>query len=479
MRLGLSVALQYDLSTSPNLLPAFVSGDSGAYQMGATEVLRTTVDKRAGGRVHVEAAITDLRTQRCRKVIDADAPSEKGLIVALNSIAKQIDPQATDFSTTSAGALQSFTTAAQSAGLQARARDLRAAIQADPGFGLAYLLLLNTVAPTSEQSLAEVLSQADIHRNTFKPLDQARLAELSARLKHEGLRRQEETASAVLKLAPNDVETLAALGVTRFLQGDATGGHRFLGRALQLSPGNESIRQELAHGLIETKRYAEAEKLIVNPTDLAICFLLQGDMARANAAMEKLTASLGNPELKTLFRANWLAISGNVNQAVDIIKHADFSDPTARSAALVQVAFWQAMGHDFTGAKNSAARARKLTTSSGSLALVAQLLTQADKPPAEWRRQIAAAALNTSSEQILLGYGFFLYGHYSDSASVWQQILNQSGDTDLRARAMLASSLDHAGRADEARRIRVQPFVPEFGDIYAPISFNEMRRLIR
>jgi hypothetical protein len=44
---------------------------------------------------------------------------------------------------------------------------------------------------------------------------------------------------------------------------------------------------------------------------------------------------------------------------------------------------------------------------------------------------------------------------------------------------MLASSLDRAGKLDEARRVRVQPFVPEFGDIYAPISFSEMRRMMK
>lgn len=445
--------------------------------MGATEVLRTTVDERPGGLLHLQALITDLRTQRARNVIDRET-SESGLVASLNSIASQIDPRATRFSTGNTGALQLFTTAAQSSELQARASDLRGAIHADPGFGLAYLLLLNTVAPAGEQTLSAVLSEADLHRNSFNRLDRARLAELTARLKREGLQRQEQTASAVLKLAPNDVETLVALGSTRFLQGDAADGQRFLGRALQLSPGNESIRQELARGLIQTKRYAEAEKLAANPTDLAICYLLNGDLSRADAAMEKLAASLGSAELKALFRANWLAISGRVDQAIETVHHADFPDSTARSAALVQVAFWQAMIHDFAGAKQSAAAARKLSAP-GSLALVAELLAGAEKPPAQWRHQMDAAPLNTSSKQILLGYGFFLYGHYSEAAGIWQQVVNQSGDTDLRARAMLASSLEHAGRPDEARSVRVQPFVPEFGDIYAPISFNEMRRLIK
>jgi cytochrome c-type biogenesis protein CcmH/NrfG len=137
------------------------------------------------------------------------------------------------------------------------------------------------------------------------------------------------------------------------------------------------------------------------------------------------------------------------------------------------------MTHDFAGAQRSAAQAFRLAGSRGTLTAIAQLLTRASEPPAQWRSQVEAASQDKSSAQTLLGYGFFLYGRYPEAVQVWEQIVNQSGDTDLHARAMLAASLEHAGRAGEARRVRVQPFVPEFGDIYAPISFNEMRRLIQ
>jgi tetratricopeptide (TPR) repeat protein len=479
MRLGVPIAFQYDLATSPDLSAAFVHGASGAYQMRATALLRTTVEKRRGGRIRVQAVLSDLATQRNRRVIEADASSEEALLSTLNSVAKQIEPRSTSFSTASVRGLQAFTAAAESSDLRQRIHDLRAAIEADPNFGLAYMLLLNTVALTGEQNTAAAIRQVTDRFRAFTPLDQARLNEIMARLKHAGLQKQETTAAAVLKLAPNDVDTLAALGSARFLQGDAEGGRRFLRRALELSPDNNKLRQDLAHGLIQTKRYAEAGKLLTNPADLAVCLLLAGNASQANATMDKMMQSLGSAELKTLFRANWLAISGDVNKAIETVQGGTFTNLAAHSAGLVQVAFWQSMTHDFAGAQRSAAQAYRLAGNRGTLTAIAQLLTRAKEPPAQWRRDVESASLDKSSAQTLLGYGYFLYGRYPEAVQVWEEMVNQSGNTDLHARAMLAASLEHAGRAGEARRVRVQPFIPEFGDIYAPISFNEMRRLIQ
>ncbi len=479
MSLGIPIAIQYDLAPAANLIAAFAHGVSGAYQMQASAVVRTTVESRPGGRLHIQAVIMDASTQRNRQVIDVDAGSEAGLIPALNSMVKQISAASTSFSTGNTRALQAFTAAADTSNLQARIHQLNAAIDLDPRFGLAYMLLLNTVAGTGERNTEPLIAQIAKRRSDFTPIDRARLGEIIARLQHAGLAEKEEAGQAVLKLAPNDVDTLVALGVGRFLQGDAKGGRQFLERALDLSPGNANIRQDLVRGFIQTKNYKDAEKLIANPTDLAICFLLEGNLVQANATVAKVLQSLNSAELKALFEANWLAIAGQIPKAIETVEGATFTSRVVQSAGLVQIALWQAMTHDFAAAKKNAARAYQLNNTRGSLAAIAQLLTQAEQPVAEWRRKVESASLDTVSARTLLGYGFFLYGRYPDSAEVWRQILTQSGDTDLHARAMLAASLDRAGRTDEARKIRVQPFIPEFGDIYAPISFNEMRRLIQ
>jgi tetratricopeptide (TPR) repeat protein len=447
--------------------------------MEATALLRTTIESGPGGRLHIQAIITSASTQRNRQVIDVDAASETNLISALNSLVRQINAASVNFSTSNTRALQAFTAAANTSNLQTRIDQLSSAVSLDPHFGLAYMLLLNTVAATGGHNVEGVISQVANRRNNFTPIDRARLREIIARLQHAGLAEKENAAEAVLKLVPNDVDTLVALGVDRFLQGDADGGRRSLERALELSPGNESIRQDLAHGLIQTRHYKDAEKLITNPADLAVCLLLQGNASQANATIDKVVGSMNNADLKVLFRANWLAISGELEKAIEAVEDATFANRATQSAGLVQIAFWQSMERDFAGAKKSAARACELNGTRGSLATVAQLLTEAQKPPAEWRREVELARLDPVSSRTLLGYGFFLYGRYPEAAEVWRQILDQSGDTDLHARAMLAASLDKAGRSGDARKIRVQPFIPEFGDLYAPISFNQMRRLIQ
>jgi hypothetical protein len=106
-------------------------------------------------------------------------------------------------------------------------------------------------------------------------------------------------------------------------------------------------------------------------------------------------------------------------------------------------------------------------------------VTRGDAPAAEWRDQVSALGLRGEPAQIVLGYGFFLNRHYAEAAEVWQQILQRSGGADLRARAMLAASLEHEGRAADARTILVQSFVPDFNDLYAAVPFKEMRRLLQ
>lgn len=479
MALGIPIVVQYDLAPAANMIAVYVNGVSGAYQMGATAVLRTTVQGGPGGRLHIQAVISDASTQRNRRVIDAETASEANLIPAFNSLARQISAAATNFSTDDTRALQAFTVAAGNSDLQTRIHQLRAATSFDPRFGLAYMLLLNTVASIGEHKSEPLISEVTSRQDTFMPIDRARLHEIIARLQHAGLSERESAGMAVLKLAPNDIDTLTALGAVRFLQGDTNGGRRFLERAMELSPGNENIRRNLAIGLVETKNYEAAEKLITNPADLATCLLLQGKDAEANAIIEKTVESLNNAALKALFRANWLAISGHMGQAIETVKGATFTSRVAQSAGLVQMAVWQSMTHHFEDAQKSAAKAREVNGSQNLLAMIAQLLTQAEKPADDWRREVGAASLDPVAAQALLGYGFFLYSRYADAVEVWQKAVDQSGDTDLHARAMLAASLDRAGRRGEARKIRVQPFIPEFGDIYAPISFNEMRRLIQ
>lgn len=65
----------------------------------------------------------------------------------------------------------------------------------------------------------------------------------------------------------------------------------------------------------------------------------------------------------------------------------------------------------------------------------------------------------------------------SETVEHWQAVVQQSGETDLAARAMLAAALERAGQTTQAQSLNPLPFLPEFTDPNAPVAFNTARRL--
>ncbi len=476
---GLPLALEEDFATSPGLVATVVNDVSGAYQFGANAVLRATVERRQGG-FHVEGSMTGMSTQRNLKTVDVDIPAS-GLLPFANAFAKRIDNRATDFPTKNERAFQMFAAALQSASLQTRMQLLNDAISVDPAFGLAYIALAQTAAQANPNSVPALLAKAQEHAGSFIPLDRARLHAFAAQALHAPIARQEAGLRGLLQLAPNTLDALTGLGAISFIGGDASGGERLMTRALELSPGNVNVRQQLARGLLESRRFADAEKMLAgldnNPAvlpSLAVCILLEGDRARADTIAEQFSRSL-YPGVQALYRATWFAVSGDPAKALTTIEGVNFADPPLQSAALAHRVIWQLMQNNFAAAKGSAAAAAEMP---GLFTSEAVLLSRADEPLDQWRALVDSSGMNAGRKQNVLGYGLFLGAHYSEAAQIWQKALDTSGGADLGARAMLASSLGHAGNTQAARKVLVEPFVPDFGDAYAAISFGEMRRLL-
>jgi len=484
MKAAVPLVLQQDFLTCKNLAAGLVAGESTAYQIGAVNVLRVTVEA-ANGRIRMEATLTDLATQRNREVVRVEAPSPGGFVPALNALAKKLNPEASAFSTNNVQAVQALTTAAESANLQTRVQLLSGAIAADPSFGTAYIVLAESLAQAGQDAGA-ILAKAAGHLSSFTPLDRARFNLLAARLSHASLAQQEQATSAVLGIAPNDGDALAALGAQRFLLGDAQGGERVLTRAITLNPANANLRRELALGLFETKNFAKAEKEFLGIDnnasilpELATCILLEGDVHRADSVFDRyLALRPANDPLTVFLRGEWLAISGRQREAVALLQHASSTNPQFQSLALSQISIWQLMGGQTTEAKKSAALAAQLDPRSNSIAGVVLLITRGDRDPAQWMAQVNASGLNDQIKQPVLGYGLFLNRHYAEAAEVWQRLEQHAGGADLKARTMLSASLDRAGRLEDARKVLVQPFVPEFGDLYGAVAFDEMNRLL-
>jgi Flp pilus assembly protein TadD len=491
MSLGIALALEQDFATSRRIASVLTEGDSGAYQHQATEVLRATVEERAG-RIHVLATITNLSNQRVITAEEVDSGSPAGMLAAVNALAKHIDTQSTEFSTKNEQAWQAYTDAAASSNVQTRVEMLNRAVNADPAFGLAYLVLAQVLNQAGGQNLGPLLAAAASHRDAFTPLDRARFAALVARTSHAPLAQQANATGAVLQLAPNDVDALATLGSERFLQNNAAEGERLLKRALELSPGNVNLRAQLAEGLLENRRFAEAEHTFTGIDNspavlpqLAVCILLRGDVARANAVFSNYLTerAAANDPLLFLAQANWIAVSKTPAEGVQYLAGNHFSQDDLRSLASSQSCIWQLIGKDFTGAKENAAAASQLAKAPVPklFAAIAMLMAQSDEPLAQWREQVNGSPLEESIKHAVLAYGLFLNAHYTEAVTEWQALVEQSGGADLRARAMLAASLDRAGRGAEARKIPVEAFAPNLtgADQFAALPFAEMRRLLR
>lgn len=484
MKAAVPLVLAQDLATSRRFVPVIAGSESVAYQARASEMVDATVDRRHG-RLHIEAYIRDLQTQRNRRMLQADGE----LIDAVNKIAKKIDNHASDYSTKNSQALEAFSAAAQSSDTKAQIQNLNRAIGLGPAYGAAYLTLADVLA-RSGQDMQPLLAKARAQERDFTPLDRARFEELEAQVSHAPLKERGRTASAVLQLAPNDLNALTNLAADRFLQGDDTGA-ALLQRASVIDPGDASIRLALARGLLETKQFPEAEKVFVSLDsdpdvlpDLALCILLQGNRGRADSVFAKYEERLKQSKepFAPLAEANWLAVSGRIPEAIARLEAARFGQPDLESLAWSQIAVWQGASRDTAGSKKSAAHAVRLAkaTIARVFATAAALIANGDAQPEKWRAKVEASPLANSAKQTVLGYGFFVFGHYAQSAPVWRSLLQVSGDSDLRARAMLASSLEHLGRKAEAAKILVQPFLPNLagGDPYAAIAFGEMRRIL-
>jgi tetratricopeptide (TPR) repeat protein len=484
LKVGVPIVLQHDLSTAKSLLSGFAPDEAGALQGGATRLLRTSLENQQGG-VHIECTLVDAATHKVVRVEKADASSSSVLLPALNQIARKIAPDAIDFSTKNQQAWQAYATAESNNNPQQRAQFLNQAISMDANFGYAWVSLVEMIPAGRQTNMQGMIGDAKSHRAAFDAYDRARFDMVLNNLTNPPLADDIKSAQVVLALAPNDLNAMSALGNYQILAGDSAAGEQSLRKAVALNPSNVGLRFQLGRGLMQLRKFKEAQTTFAaiakNPAiypEMATCALLQGDKTGATASFEKFIASVQNDELKSLLRAVWAVMSGDRQQGIDLALNTKFNTPRIHSLALTDAVIWQAMGGDFTNAQKTVGLSSGIAGPAETLPQVAGLLADKATPAAEWQNKVQSVKLPDAVKQPILAYGFFLRGNYEEAAKAWQQVDNQSHGEDVHARAMLASSLDHAGKKDEAQHIKVIPFTPELADLYAAISFTEMRRLI-
>ncbi|MBV9265273.1 MAG: tetratricopeptide repeat protein, partial [Acidobacteriaceae bacterium] len=424
------IVLRQDLMSSPGLSGEIANDESAAYQNGATEVLRTTVENRSG-HMHAQAVITDLANQRNRKAIEVDGPPQSGLIGVLNEMAQRIDGRSTGFSTASDTALKAYVAGVTGRDSARQMQELDQAIAIDPHFGLAYLSQLQLLAASAPQQAQAVLANAVEHSSGFVALDQARLTAMRARLKNAPVAEQIHATEALLRLTPNDPDALLGLGSQLFLQGEAGTAESAFRKAIEFSPGNLNLRHQFAIGLIEAKQFRSAENVLSTLpenqnviTELAICVLLEGDAKRASSIYDRyLTAreAAKDPSV-ILLRANWLSVSEPLTQATSWLAGQKLPTPELQSLALSQLAIWEiSEGRVEDARKNvETAAQRGASPLSKMYALAAGWTVSAT-------RAISTAQLDDNTRSALSAYGLFLNRHYAEAAEVWRKLDQQSG----------------------------------------------------
>ncbi len=483
LKVGAPIVVQQDLVTAHTLIAGFAVDEAGATQNGATRLLRITLESRNGG-IHIEAATVNNTTHKVIKTDTADASPASMLLPALNSLAKKLDSYAVDFPTKNEAAVEALAAADASNNPQQRAQYLNQAINQDQNLGLAWTSLMDMIPLGRKADLKRMIDDAKTHRAAFSALDRARFDMSINRLEGAPPAEQIKAANAVLTLAPNDLDVLTVLGNNQILQGDSAAGEESLRRAARLNPGNPELRFQLARGLMELRKYKEAEG-VFNSIDkspsvypeLATCILLEGDKKRADTVADKFFASVQNEELRPLLHGAWQVMSGERQKGVDLVLNTKFKTPNLQAIALGEVTVWQLMGGDFDGAKKTVALLVQTGGQSVALPEIAALLDDKTTPIAAWQGKVQSLSLPENVKQPILAYGFFLRGNYDDAARVWQQVNDATHGEDLHARVMLASSLDRAGKPTGGR-VMVLPFTPEFADLYSAVSFTELRRLL-
>jgi tetratricopeptide (TPR) repeat protein len=427
----------------------------------------------------------DVSTQKVIKVVSSDASSASVVLPAVNALAKKIDASAIDFSTNLTPAWQAVATAESNNNPQQRAQFLNQAISRDPNFGFAWILLMEMIVPNRQTDLKNMIDEGKTHRASFTPYDKAKFDVSLNRLSDAAPADQIKADQDVLKLAPNDLQMITMLGNYQILQGDGAAGEQSLRRASTLNPANISLRFQLARGLMELRKYKDAETILssIDKTpavypELATVILLEGDKARAETTVNKFIDTVQNNEIKPLLHGAWAVMAGDREKGIALAQGATFKEPNLQELALGQISIWQLMGSDYAGVQKTIAMMTKIPSPQPSpLPVLMGLLADKTSSASDWQNKVQGIGMPDGIKQPILAYGFFLRGNYDDAVKAWQQVNDKSHGEDLHARAMLASSLEHAGKKADAQRINVLPFTPEFTDLYSAISFTEMRRM--
>jgi Tfp pilus assembly protein PilF len=226
------------------------------------------------------------------------------------------------------------------------------------------------------------------------------------------------------------------------------------------------------HEPIAAQASAEAAILKVAPNnvdalaELGWLSFLQGKPTKGERLLGKAIALSSQPVQLQLQLAQGLVASRRFSQATQLLQTLAAGNPSI----LPGVAAAKLLSGDVAGANAVFARFINLLPPATP---TRTFLEQQWKAIADRQTALIPSGSNTP---LAPGYQLFLERRFPEAISFWRKVVQQTSGTDLRARAMLAASLEGAR---QPRQGEVLPYLPDFGDPYASVAFNEMRRLLK
>jgi predicted Zn-dependent protease len=515
---GLPVVLHQDLSTSHDLAPVVAVNDSAAYAANVSRILRTSVDNYHN-RLILKATLTDLSTQRNVAEFGVETQSSESFVDSADKLAKKISDGAEPFSTRSDKALtaylQSFTSDQQK-----QFGALALAVRTDPAFGLAQSNILEVVANQSPEQALLVIQRASPYRDKFTPLDRARFDLQAARLNKAPLPELSKQVKQLLVLAPGDLSALLMLAQVSIAENRLPEAADHLNEAISMDPGNVQARQTLASLYLNTHQDEAARKTLrelsaLRPNDAnvmrmvaeaelatghlveaekayeglkdahglmaaAMCQLLEGNPALAQALFDASAALRTKDPLLPLSRADWLALNGDRAKAIQLLTSTTMPSPDLQSVALSQAALYQLLNKNLGAAQQLSQASMKLAQSNvpKSFATVSFLVAHGSEPEAEFRSRLQSSELDQRGQVPAAAYAYFFAGRYRDSLTQWEMLLKATPG-DIRSRIMRAATLNRMGRAAEAVKDLPRLLMPNLsgGDEMAVPAFTEFIRV--
>lgn len=514
----------FDVSTGkrPAAAPGISAERTEALLAGANEILYGDFSV-VNGRLRVTASLEDTVTRKTINTFTASGPVRDGIFPVADALARQLGP-VHPFGTRNLAALRSYVAALDSGDPAAGLQGFAASAAADPDFGRAYVLWLDTaLARRDPAEAAKAFEQARVRMARFSPLDRARLnlgaallsGDFNARVQaltdiarldpddpnsHRALAeslmslRQYDGAIAefrrTLALHPDDVLSLNSMGYSAAYSGDLPTAIRALRGYEKLRPNDPNPLDSLGDAHFVLGRYKEAEQFYLAARAKSPAFLNGGEFLKA-AHARLMTGDLkGATELFNRFlserreahdpfveihAAAWRWQTGSRRQAIQELsdlaaRSESVSLPEAASRTNAQAALWLLELGDRAAA---AERARKSMAEAGpqtaGIAAVTVLLTQPEAGAAEWESRAGAAfphPADAAQRDYALAYALLFAKQFPEAARVLKRIYDRpTSDPDDGLGVLLGWAYEESGRWQEAEPLlRVNP-LPQAGGL--------------